>query len=109
MTQVLVANGQTLNTQVLIFAFLLLLLMKQKNDIRMMIQFTFNSHKNICSFIQLLSQRLSQMMQKKNNLNDIVKVKYFCTYANINNNVNNTHTGQRRQLKEKSIHTQMHN
>lgn len=43
MTQVLVANGQTLNTKVLIFAFLLLLMKQRKNDIRMMIQFTFSS------------------------------------------------------------------
>lgn len=45
------------------------------------------------------------MMQKKNNLNDIVKVKYFCTYANINNNVNNTHTEKKAIEREVNSHT----
>lgn len=65
MTQVLVANGQTLNTKVLIFAFLLLLMKQRKNDIRMMIQFTFSSQEYLFIYSIVESKIESNDAKKK--------------------------------------------
>lgn len=53
----------------------------------MMIQFTFSSQEYLFIY-SIVESKIESNDAKKNNFNDIVKVKYFCTYANINNNVN---------------------